>query len=288
MALGYNSVANINGNLVLCRSGLLPYTKNKLDSGSGHGGQGFGTSVNSVIGGYPFTIDYPTYEGSIEIELRPIDIPLIKNALANRGNVLFSQLDISPKKGRIYRYSDIYWQGMTITNAEADFVIVSFDVIAFTKQTITSSTSHGLEGSRDVNIDGLDDYITRNSTIQSTNSNYNAIPSYSAVLTNDLNLDLTSWSITFGQELNVEFTCEGNQNPVQPRFISVGPLMTEMEIEYHGLDNKLFDDIGITTASYSGLNFSNLELLTGTEGIQGLDALNTITHTYFAYNLNIT
>ena len=286
MPIGYNSIASIQGDFVMCTAAMVPDAPAKLDSQSGYGGQP-STTAATVKNGFPRTYDFQTYTGSIDLEMAPKNLLMLKAWITDRLMTGFT-FTISTSQGNSQTYSDVYWNSMTISVGEDNFITLSIDITALTLVKASSATAY-IDMREKVENVASDSYPHLNEVVRFADPDYNPLPYYQGVVTVGVVpvvLELAGWSATFSQELTFDYKCEGNATPDSPAYVTASPLEGQIEIEHPAIEGTFIPTFEIDQFAALGILFKECELISADEGIQGMDGVNSITASYFVYEIN--
>jgi len=110
-------------------------------------------------------------------------------------------------------------------------------------------------------------------------------------------VDFSSWSLNLSQEVVKFFACEVNTNPVEPKYIAVGPMQADFNCEYvyytgtpqftaqdsiAELDLYLFGE-----AEGISLKLKRMQRDTDSDDVQGQDEMVPLAATYRVYELGL-
>lgn len=289
MAMGYEGLARLsvdgtNEDMALATGGAVPRVRPRLESSSGYGGQ-IKTPVDEIGIGTPETYDWTVYDGSIDLELtedfydRQIETWIFDR---QKGAVV----NLKSRNGNVQTFNKCYWNNISIAASDGAAVTASLSFVAMQRDSYT--------------IGG--DYIgnKRGSDVFCDPPAYNVslvpIPYWNTVVSIDgVSYEFVTWTVDLSQEVVKFFSCENNPNPVEPRFVAVGPMTAKFSGDYMFLGTAALDPIPSyltslhVTLGKTGtpkiLKFEDLELETDTDALQSLDSLTPIALEYAAYTL---
>jgi hypothetical protein len=124
-------------------------------------------------------------------------------------------------------------------------------------------------------------------------ANLSPVPFWNSVVWIDGDkVEFITWTLNFSQEVVKFFTCESNSDPVEPRFMAVGPMTAQFTGDYffYSMTPTLWnipDSVSTLTVNIAGevINLEELELTTDSDDVRGQNDQAVIAVDYAAYKL---
>jgi len=294
MAMGYEGMARLQmdviESLALCTGASVPRVRPKMESSAAYGGQ-IRLPVGEIGIGAPETYDLETYDGSMEVELtEDFFSNQLKPWIFNRqkaGNVF-----IQTRADGAQSFSTCYWNSINIAASDSSAVSAGLGFVALKRDAYNFGGGYIANKNQDPSVFcGTVPYNVP-SPLNSGNSQLSPIPYWNtSVDIAGVDVEFITWTLDISQDVVKFFSCENNANPVEPRFVGVGPMTITFSGDFMFLDsppNFLIPDylsaltltIGNTT-----LKLEDLELQTDTDAIQSPESLVPIALEYSAYTL---
>ena len=298
MAMGYEGLAllNVNGteDMALCTGASVPKSRVRLDSSAAYGGQ-IKTPVPEIAIGTPHTHDWTAYDGSMDVELtKDFYDNQLKPWIFDRQKAAI--VTIQSRSGNVQRFTKCYWNSISISASDGGAVTASIGFVAMQRDTYTIGGDYlgnkvGDEGFCSLQSFGVPDPLNPGG------SNNVPIPYWNTqVKINSVVEEFITWTIDFSQEVVKFFGCEDNANPVEPKYVAVGPMAASFSGDYMFVDAATFaltetilslDVLLDPYNSPSEFKFEDLELETATDALQSPDSLVPIAVEYAAYTIAV-
>jgi len=293
MALGYEGYASLKvdtlTNIALCTGASVPKGRVSLESSSGYGGEIVGPTGMGI--GLPEEYDWDIYDGSIDVDLsEDFYTNQIKEWIFNRQKA--GVVTISTRNASLQSFLKCYWNSISISSSEASSVTASVGFVALERN------SYAIGGDYIGNKEGqLTDNCaawggsTGTNALNPGGSNINPIPYWNTFVEIDaIEVPFLNWTVDLSQEVVKFFSCEHNVNPVEPRFVAVGPMTVTFTGDYMFVDTGTFLSPDTLTSLYVNiggdeLKMENLQLRNENDAVQSQDALVPISVEYAAFEL---
>jgi len=299
MALGYEGAALIDGNLFLCTSMEVPEQEQRLDSGGAFGG-GIPIAVGSNYGNAiesPHTYDYPENNGNASFDVNPPLVTFLKSWIGDRGSS--KPIALYPNSSAAQTFAECFWSSISLSAAEGSAISGSLDFLTISRSSETIGDAYILDRLGMLQNGTLPGHTTndlKSATIGALGGgNVQPIPFWKGVpISSELipaSTSVVSWTVTISQNLQRFFTCEAFGIPQAPRFLGVGAVTVEFQIELfiNNTTYTLRDDVSSLSLDIGGetIGLSDLELQTHSQALRGQTDFTNLAMTYNAYGLNV-
>jgi hypothetical protein len=323
MALGYEGWVTVKSDtpaptktvytLATATSGI--YASNRLESQSGYGGwreaTESGSNQDRVGFATPRTYDYPLFDGSFNFELNlPLRDFIKENLLEYRQTLWtarYSTRGGDGADGTILEFDHNYWTNINLAASDGTFVTgtTSWVGLNYTEERdeTASSTFCANQFNAPTNSNNfqwqdtnpLNPCSSDPSADPPGNTNpigfFDSAPEVEGVSMDDC----LEWSMDFNQDVVKFFKCENTssgKDPLSdanpPAFVACGPITYTFNFtEMVGLSagTQLRDDT-LTSGGAVGIVIDDLEIITRSDNISGLESLVPIVYSYYGYTFN--
>jgi len=232
MALGYEGWAKLDVNgtetLLLCTGASVPESRIRLESNSGYGGQ-IKTPANEIGIGFPHAYDWSSFDGSMSFEVfKSLIDDQITPWLFDRQKA--ATVSLQSRRNNQNIHTECFWNSISLNTSSGASVEGSIGFLA------VDTGTYALGGGYVENKKG-DGYLCPfpPAGLQGPQSLIpNIMVPYwqSSVYIDSAFVDFMSWNLDYSQDIVKFFTCEGNVNPIAPKFLAAGPMTVTFTGEY--------------------------------------------------------
>jgi hypothetical protein len=293
MAMGYEGYVSLQVNtlhdVALGQGGGVPKARQRLESSSGYGGE-INSPVSEMGIGLPRNYDWTIYDGSMDIDVHEDFLTnQIKAWIFDRqeaGEVFFQT-----RGGNSQQFNNCYWNNISLDAAEGGTLGSSISFVAMQRDTYVRGGDYigNKTGGNTLCAGGTDpDFPDQ---LNPLNGNINPIPYWNTfVEINASQIDMTTWSLDFSQEVVKFFGCFNNATVQEPKYVAVGPMTVTFTGDYMFTSTAGFsspDTLSTLYVTMGGeqIKLEDLELTTDTDVLQGQDAIVPVSLEYAAYTL---
>jgi len=300
MGLGYEGYATIKVNsiteLVLCTGAAVPKARVRLESSSGYGGKidetSGGSGDYSEMGvGLPRAYDWVQYDGNISFDIHE---DLFTNQISpwvfDRQSK--AEIVLQSRAANEQEFLNCFWNNITMSAADGNAVNGSISFVALERDTYT------VGGDYEANKEGENFLCNVPSGWNvpeplNPHADFDKVPVpfwRSRVVINGTLQTFTTWNVDLSQEVVKFFACEHNANPVEPKWLAVGPMTATFTGDYMSADTFTFTAPDTLTSLYihiadQVLKLEDLELTSAPDPVQDQNALTPLSVEYAAYEL---
>ena len=302
MPVGYEGIAYIQGDIVLCTSASVPEARARLDSSSGYGGS-FSLSSSPGIGS-PHNYDWAAYEGSLGVEVNEkVFDARIKDWLFDREES--REIEYRPRSGSRQIFDECYWTAISLSASEGAVVTGNISFTAVEQNDPPSGDYRNKYDNYITNKQGIITPADLATTGDIPALNPGSDPNSNPVPFWRTSIDATGWTIlgtgvvevlewtaNFNQDL-VEFNgcfsepSSKNVNPIAP-FFGLGVMQGSLELSVLVLNDRLgIRDLSraVINIGDSDLDLRDLELDTTTDDVQTASTVVPVGLAYSVYRL---
>lgn len=295
MALGYEGLAKMmvgsTEDLFLCTGASIPKARARLESSSGYGGQ-IKNPVAEIGIGTPRNYDWEVFSGSVNFEVtRDLVLNQLKPWLFDRQKK--ARITLQSRKDNVQRLDNCYWNNITMTAASGSAVTGSIGFVALKRDLYVQGggyIANKTGGNVLCNPGVLNVPLPLN---PNSFPNMSPVPFWNSKVTIDGNdIEFVTWTLNFSQEVVKFFACEANVDPVEPKFMAVGPMTAQFTGDYMFVETTptpwdIPDLLTTLTVAIAGaeIKLETLELTTDGDDVRDQNAPAVIAVDYSAYEL---
>jgi len=288
MALGYEGHVKVGNTYVLGTGASVPRNRNKLESASAYGGQ-ISTPDDEIGIGLPRNYDWEIYDGSINCELTSsLFLNELKPWLFDRQAK--KTMFFAPRGEAEQKFENSYFTSINISASDGAAVDASVGFVALERTTYDFGESY------EDNKIGDNLLCPENEFPFQLNQspNNSPVPYWNTRVTWDTHIpEFLSWSLEASQEVVKFFECNNNANPVEPKYLAVGPMSITFSGSYmaeYGVNAPLGflgDDAAEVVLNIAGtlLTLKRLEATTESDDIQGAESMVPLNIEYAVYEI---
>ena len=288
MAVGYEGWAKLNVNgtedLVLCTGASVPLNRIRIDSSSGYGGQ-IKTPANQIGIGMPHVYDWSGFDGSINFEVtEDLITNQIKPWIFDRQKA--GQVTIKPRMGANNYHSECFWNSINLSTSGQSLIEGSLGFVAVDLGTYAMGAGYTSNKTGDGYLCSPGGLNIPDPVISNV-----AVPFWKSFVTIDgSSVPFLSWSVDFSQDVVKFFTCENNVNPIEPKFLAVGPMTVTFNAEYMIVETAPWlmpDDLATLNVTIGGvvLKMKRCELISFRDDVASGDSAVPINVEYACYEI---
>jgi hypothetical protein len=306
MSMGYEGLALLNVEgidyaMALCTGANVPRVRPRMESSSAYGGKIRGVVPNidpSEMGiGTPETYDWEQHDGSMDLELtESFYSDQIKPWIFDRQKG--AAVTLQSRHDNDQSFLKCYWNSINISASDGGPVTSSISFVAMQRDAYTVGGQYINNKFPDPNSlcgagPSTPPFVVPEPLNPSADVNLVPIPYWNTSLVLDgVDVEFITWTVDFSQEVVKFFGCEVNANPVEPRFVGVGPMTATFSGDYMFVGTAPFtivDALPSLTINIGGddLKFEDLELQSATDAVQGPTSVVPIAIEYAAYTLAV-
>jgi hypothetical protein len=297
MAVGYEGYVTIDDNTTpvqipfLCTGANIPQAQVRLDEDAGYGGllNNTPSSVYNMAIGSPHIYDWPTNDGSLNFELNANFLAKVIKPWAFKRQSA-KKISLYPRNGSSEIYNQCYWNSISLTASEGAFVTGSIGVVAVQRDTFIFEDQYIANKKGNVTLTDLG--VSGNIPALNPAAHYdlNPIPFWKTKVTFDsVDYKFISWTVTLSQDIVKFFVCEGNVNPVAPKFLGAGVMTCDFTGEFIILEEtgSIPDTIGTLEITIGNSSFvlGEAELQNDDDDVKGASEAKTTAVDYSVYAL---
>jgi len=305
MAMGYEGYAllNIDGttpaseDMALCTGASVPRSRVRMDSSAAYGGN-IKTPVPKIAIGTPLIYDWDAYDGSMDLELSlDFFVRQLKPWIFDRQKA--AVVTLQSREGNVQRFDNCYWNSISLSASDGGFVTASVGFVAMERNAYTIGGDYiGNKVGEEFLCPPAPTFNVPEQLNPSADLNIIPIPYWNTKIEIEGALvEFVTWTIDFSQEVMKFFSCENNVDPVEPRFVAVGPMTAKFSGDFMFVDTPTFTVpntltsldlfLGVTETIPTEFNFEDLELDSATDAVQSPDSLVPISIEYAAYTIAV-
>ncbi len=296
MALGYEGYVSLTVDTIedvaMCTGGGFPENRQRLESSSGYGGKINNTPSTSKNAGIalPRTYDWSLLDGNFSLEMHKDFLTnQLKPWLFDRQTSA-TECYIKTRKDNAQIFDRVYWNNIGFSASEGGLLEASLGMVAIDRDSYTIGGDYiGNKQGSPALCSTPPPYPA--DPLNPGATNINPIPYWNTkVLINGNLVTFTSWSLDFSQEVVKFFACEHNANPVEPKYLAVGPMTISFSGDYMFVAAATFLSPDTLTSLYvymggEVLKLEDLDLQTDSDLITGADSIVPVVIEYAAYSL---
>jgi len=287
MSLGYEGHVKIGSTYALGTGASVPRGLNRIESSAAYGGTIDGS--DRAIG-LPRQYDWEIYDGSVSVEMTAGLFTELKTWLGGRQDA--RNIFFAPRYDAAQEFDTAYFNSISISAGEGGAVNGSVGFVAIDRADYQY-------GDKYIDNKDGDGFLCSGgsfpSPLNAAPSNTQPVPYWNTSLSfAGTSYEFLNWSLDISQDVVKFFSCEGNVNPVEPKYIAVGPMTIVLSGAYMAdFGSSPLGFLGDTVASavlnIGGVSLSMTKLEATTEGddVQTGDAMVPLNVEYAVYHLTI-
>jgi hypothetical protein len=293
VGLGYEGWVKVGENYALGTGMSVPRDRPRLDSSAGYGGQVF-TPPDKMGIGLPHNYDYESHDGSLNFE---VDMAFYRNVIIDwlfdrqsSKEVLFST------RAGNSQYHESTWLRSINVSASADAALdgsLQFDSIG---RSYTYGNFFPYKMGNSPDDPGVNTLLNPDSGFpyQLNPEGHSLVPVpfwNTSIQVNGDDVEFTTWTMSFSQDVVKFFACEHNTSPQTPKYLAVGPMTVVFSGSY--INQTFFSDsldvirvtVGNPSIDYERLNLKRCAQNTYQDDLQSPDGVTVLDMEYTVYEI---